>query len=370
MDKSLQERLEQDPIYQQAAEWFVELQAADPTPERIGEWQRWFAADERHRMAYDEIESLWCAVDEIDAAIWPSAQEVSSDTYDGEQLVSSWRTQTQSASQETAPATRADNESPRRRFGFVSLFAMAAAIAIVAIGVSLIPRIKNQSDPSAVVVSTTAGERRTVRLADGSVVTVSGLSKIAADFTEHSRSVRLESGEAYFTVAKDPTRPFKVHAGTMTFTAVGTAFNVRRTSDEVVIAVAEGIVDVGTPEAETGTNVAARLTAGHQLTIENVGAAIARSTVDADVVGSWRSGTLHYVDEPLSSIVNDIRRYSALDIEIADPSLEQLRITGTVFEHDVDNWLRTLEAAFPIEISESSTASNHGRKRIVLRRAH
>lgn len=71
----------------------------------------------------------------------------------------------------------------------------------------------------------------------------------------------------------------------------------------------------------------------------------------------------------LASIVNDIRRYSALDIEIADSSLEQLRITGTVFEHDVDNWLRTLEAAFPIEISESAATSDHGRKRIVLRPA-
>lgn len=55
------------------------------------------------------------------------------------------------------------------------------------------------------------------------------------------------------------------------------------------------------------------------------------------------------------------------DIEIAEPSLEQLRMTGTVFEHDVDSWLRTLEAAFPIEVTESAAVSARTRKQIVLR---
>lgn len=403
MDKSLQCQLEQDPVYQQAAEWFVELQAAEPTLERISEWQRWFAADERHRTAYEEIEALWCAVEAVDDAIWPSAQEVSADTYDGEQLVSAWRAREQTTQVPVEPRTTTSTAGadPRRhgetriecaraastrwpRRGFLG--ALAVTVAVAAVALSLAPRITNLFAPSAITVLTAAGERRTVRLADGSSVAVSGLSNVTVTLSERSRDVWLESGEAFFTVAKDPARPFRVHAGATTFTAVGTAFNVRRTPDEVVIAIAEGIVDVGAPGAvqDHGTEgsapagagtrprgqeaeAIARLSAGQALSIDRTGASLARHVIDAGVVGSWRSGTLHYVDEPLSSIVNDIRRHSALDIEIADPSLAHLRITGTVFEHDVGNWLRTLEAAFPIEVVEDEAVRGRPGKRIVLR---
>ena len=52
------------------------------------------------------------------------------------------------------------------------------------------------------------------------------------------------SGEAYFTVAKNPGRPFVVAAGGVGVRAVGTAFNVRLDSDAVEVLVTEGRVQV------------------------------------------------------------------------------------------------------------------------------
>jgi transmembrane sensor len=42
------------------------------------------------------------------------------------------------------------------------------------------------------------------------------------------RQVKLDRGEAWFQVAKDPQRPFVVESGPVRVRAVGTAFSVRR----------------------------------------------------------------------------------------------------------------------------------------------
>ena len=63
-------------------------------------------------------------------------------------------------------------------------------------------------------------------------------------FTDTERRVRLERGEAFFQVTKDPRRPFVVEVGGVTVRAIGTAFNVRLGGGELDVLVAEGKVEV------------------------------------------------------------------------------------------------------------------------------
>ncbi|WP_415923217.1 FecR/PupR family sigma factor regulator, partial [Steroidobacter sp.] len=51
-DLDLLQRLETDPVLEQAADWFIELKEDDPPVERVMEWQRWLASDQRHLEAY------------------------------------------------------------------------------------------------------------------------------------------------------------------------------------------------------------------------------------------------------------------------------------------------------------------------------
>ncbi|MCX6941829.1 MAG: FecR domain-containing protein, partial [Verrucomicrobia bacterium] len=84
-------------------------------------------------------------------------------------------------------------------------------------------------------------------LADGTVVELNGAAVIVADFTASERRVRLERGEAYFTVMKDPARPFIVTAAGVAVRAVGTAFNVRLADTAVEVLVTEGQVRLQPP---------------------------------------------------------------------------------------------------------------------------
>ncbi len=92
--------------------------------------------------------------------------------------------------------------------------------------------------------ATRIGERSTIRLADGSVVTLDTASRVSLDLTTANREVHLLGGQANFEVAKDKARPFVVYAGDRRITAVGTAFDVRLDQREVCVTLVDGKVSV------------------------------------------------------------------------------------------------------------------------------
>ncbi len=81
-------------------------------------------------------------------------------------------------------------------------------------------------------------------LEDGSVVELNALTKLDVQYTPTERRVRLVRGEAYFIVAKNPQRPFRVSANQVTVQAVGTAFSVGLDPKELSVLVTEGKVRV------------------------------------------------------------------------------------------------------------------------------
>ncbi|MET1053987.1 MAG: FecR family protein [Pedobacter sp.] len=70
--------------------------------------------------------------------------------------------------------------------------------------------------------------RETIRLADGTVVTLNSATtfKYPKRFSGDTREVYL-NGEAYFDVHKDSRHPFIIHANKMNVRVLGTAFNVK-----------------------------------------------------------------------------------------------------------------------------------------------
>jgi transmembrane sensor len=348
------EDAEHDSVLQEAAQWSLELSSGDIPAERIAQWQQWLAASEAHRAAFDRIQSTWGSVDRYAAGAiaWPSDAEVASDAYDGSVSVSDWRSRV------------ATKRASRRRPWLLAV--LAAAAALTAFAVLPVMRSMQFAPPVVTVVETAAGENRNVPLSDGSVVSAGAQSMLWATLTRDSREVTLERGEAFFRVAKDPARPFIVKVGATTVAAVGTAFNVRRAGERVVIGVAEGIVKVDARVAGAPSNVqahqqrtvirSARLSVGQQLSIDASDGSANIQTVDATGVAAWREGLFQYRDEPLRSVIADLARYSARDI-VVSPQIADLRITGTVFANDLDSWLQSLETALPVRVVRAPDGS-------------
>ncbi|MEG3164395.1 FecR domain-containing protein [Sphingomonas sp. PB2P19] len=174
--------------------------------------------------------------------------------------------------------------------------------------------------PEPYVVTTAAGEQRTVMLADGSSVVLAGASTVRLDHRD-PRTAVVERGEILFRVRHDPARPFSVQAGALRLVDIGTVFDVKRTDRRTRVAVAEGAVMVDPDGA------ALRLDAG-QAAISD-GASLERSAVAAVDVGGWREGRLAYDDAPLAEVAADLSRQTGRRIAVA-PAIATRTFRGTL----------------------------------------
>jgi transmembrane sensor len=183
--------------------------------------------------------------------------------------------------------------------------------------------------------ATTVGEIRRLVLPDGSVVELNTRSKIRIDFDARRRDVHLDRGEAFFTVARDAARPFRVSSHAAQIRAIGTRFSVYRQPSRTLVTVLEGIVAVQ-PETSPAQG-AIELTAGHQVSVEadpdHASAGARAVPVDAARATSWRQHRLIFDNQPLSAVVAEFNRYNRQQLVLEDAALAAEGISG-VFDSD------------------------------------
>ena len=98
---------------------------------------------------------------------------------------------------------------------------------------------------------TAVGEQRMVTLEDGSTIQLNTDTAVNVTFSDDNRDIRLLQGEAAFTVARDPDRPFTVRSDSLYAHALGTIFSVRLQENRNSVTVLEHAVQVETSESTT-----------------------------------------------------------------------------------------------------------------------
>ncbi|MBA2919618.1 DUF4880 domain-containing protein [Sphingomonas sp. MAH-20] len=215
--------------------------------------------------------------------------------------------------------------------------AVAAALALVAVVPSMMqPGFAPQTIASA------AGQKLTVRLADGSRIDMNGGTRLVLEGPRHAR---LERGEALFTVAHDEARPFEVRSGDALIRDIGTAFNVVREPMRFTVTVSEGEI-VFNPEREQ-----VHVPAGQQ--IEESGDQLLVTRVDAAQVGAWRQGRLIYRGAKLDRVAGDLSRGLGLTVA-ADASVSARPFSGIIqLEGKGEDALRSAATILGVEVRRS-----------------
>lgn len=208
------------------------------------------------------------------------------------------------------------------------------------------------SDPDipAIYYRTAMGEQRSIHLEEGSVVTLNTNSSLSVRLSPKQRYFSLNRGEAYFEVAKDPSRPFVVDVGSATVTALGTAFNIHRTGNASQVTVTEGTVRVKEKQRDSNPVVEQQvLTAGQSL------AATAESfqlSADIDIpsVTAWQRGEIIANGMPLSQLVKAFSRYQDTHIIIGNPELADMTVSGVFRLYPAEDVLKALETTHHIVV--------------------
>jgi transmembrane sensor len=216
---------------------------------------------------------------------------------------------------------------------------------------------KPPESPLLRIAATGVGERSLLVLPDGSRVTLNTASAVSTDYSGRERRVTLVRGQAFFDVAKDPSRPFVVVAGSREVIAVGTAFDVRLTGRQVKVTLVEGKVRVvAVPRdipASAGVVSPVNLDAGSMLTVRSDGADRI-DHLDTARATSWRTGKLVFDGERLADVVAEMNRYSREQLVIGDQALEDRKVSGVFDSTGGRAVARALEAYGLARASEQS----------------
>jgi transmembrane sensor len=310
--------------------WLLRLSLESPTEQDRAQFAAWCGQDPRHAAAYRRFESIWqdaaTLVELEPLARLPSNRD------------SWWR------------RARASLGVHKLRWaGSASLTAAMAGIGLWfllapthhAAGVGPWPAFAPD------YYATGIAEVRDIHLSDGSKVTLGARSSLEVVYRRNERRVTLTSGVAFFSVVKNPLRPFIVLIGNEQVRDVGTEFEIRREPTGTRIAVVEGAVEVlhvpgranetGRESARLAQKIAAAdesagahiLTAGQQITLGLNGVIPDPQLMPSVAPAAWRYGRLVYVDTPLKDIIADANRYSHEPIEIADERAANVRVSLT-----------------------------------------
>jgi transmembrane sensor len=326
--------IDRDPIHLAAAEWLVRLQSTDISIEDTLAWQSWLNENPANAFAFADLEAISQALRDVPAPAAVSARQLAVDRYDASVPIRDWN-------------------PPRVRWRWM---AVAASLAMFALTVAFW-----KAPPAANTFATAIGENRNVALSDGSTIALSADTQIEVALSEKERNVELTKGEALFMVAKDATRPFKVHAGDATIVAVGTAFNVERDSDRAVVSVTEGRVVVEPATHFLPVSVlhefkpklrSVPLVAGQQTTAGSAG--IEEPTKMEDPATGWQVGHLAFRLQPLRYVLEDVNRYARKPIVLENDNVGALVITGTVERENIPGWIKSLERAFDLQVTEDA----------------
>lgn len=183
-------------------------------------------------------------------------------------------------------------------------------------------------------IQTPRGGQFQVILPDGTHVWLNAATSLRypVSFAANERKVEL-NGEAYFEVAKNPAKPFKVisHASNgkdQEIQVLGTHFNVQAYADEkeTKTTLLKGSVQV----VHLNTKITKKLTPGFQSALsENNQAFTVKKIVPREVMG-WKQGNFVFDDESLPVIMRQIARWYDVDIKYENTTANANFFGGTI----------------------------------------
>lgn len=305
-----------DEIRERAAYWLTRIHSGESTHAEVDACAAWRRADPAHDRMYRSMDYVWRASQHLP------------------------QKQLRTLLERDAPSRS------RRRFAYGAGAVSAAVIGTLA--ATGLPSLRSGPAQYEATFDTALGERRQIALPDNSVMDLNGKTRLRVALYDDRRQVELLAGEAFFSVRRDASRPFTVHAGEVLVTVTGTRFDVRRDADSVDVSVESGSVNVATgpwwrkTRRDLTADQAVRVAADRRLSDV--------TRVTTQNITAWREGKIVFKDAPLIQVVAEVNRYLALPAQFDSTPLADFRISG-VFNLDAPQAvLEALPAIAPVRV--------------------
>jgi transmembrane sensor len=304
-------------LQQQASHWVTRIHSSDCTDAERYAFDKWLAESKNHRIAYQQVLAFWQQLAQIE----PHAN----------------------TELEAARAYLRDKRQARRQFSGKRATTVLSLLLVMSASPFFWSWINTQN------YHTAKGEHTSIALSDGSHIELNTDTELSVQYTDNARSVKLHHGEALFTVIHNSAKPFAVTAANGVITDIGTRFNVYQQASKVSVTVLEGEVSITTTDNPTPHTVKPN----QQLSYDDKGQITPIKSVDINTLTAWQKKQLVFKGQALIVVVEQLARYHDVSLQIADPRLQALKVSGSFPSDDLPVALNTIANALPIKITST-----------------
>ncbi len=190
------------------------------------------------------------------------------------------------------------------------------------------------------------GQVNQVFLADGTRIWINSETKLITPsvFSTNERVVKL-NGEAFFEVAKDAKRPFRVEVNGQQIEVLGTSFNVRayENSNEI-----ETTLETGQIQLHIGSQTTL-LKPGEQSLFNKSEKQLLISKVNPETFSSWKDGRYEFQNEDLLEVFKVVERWYDVEITADETYFSGMHFSGVIKRNkDAKHFLELLNLTVPI----------------------
>ena len=239
---------------------------------------------------------------------------------------------------------------PRRRRSF-NWLRVAAIIIILEVVAFIVYKYLGTSQEEAVYYTektTNDGQKYTLYLNDGSKVILNANSTLryGVDFGASTRDLILE-GEAFFEVAEDETRPFRVETNGIITRALGTSFNIKAEKGEsrLRVSLVTGSVEVKGGNQGNKTFV---LVPGEEIMFDKQTEKFSKSSFNMKERVSWKDGVIYFHEKNLFEALEVLEKWYGVDIQVLNPkkaAKDYGNINGEFKNESLTNVLKVMSFA-------------------------
>lgn len=303
----------QPQLQEQAAQWVETLHDGVPCDAVMTAFDEWMNQSPAHADAYFSLSEQYYELDFINAGDISELLDLA--------------TPPTTTTDENKVVNLASRRSLAARLSSVTKpFSIAACLAACFV-LSQVYLFGEKAD-----LMSPVGEVALHQLSDQSSVYLNTNTLLNVSIDESGRNLELVRGEAYFTVAKDPLRPFTVHTEGAEIRALGTEFVVHnRDAGKTRVSVYESSVEVFHPVYMPERKVIAT---GETIEFGPNVAQPMIAKLNKNDAAAWREGRLMFNNTPLAEVIAELNEYHNGKI-LMDSSLDNVRISG-VF-HKIDS---------------------------------
>lgn len=230
------------------------------------------------------------------------------------------------------------------RFGWIKI--AATLFLISTIGWFAYQQFKTPE----LIIERTFAETKIINLPDGSTVTLNKYSSLnyPERFKGNTRNIKLLSGEAFFLVTPDKSKPFIIDTRNSSIRVVGTSFNIKCSPTITEVIVETGIVKV------IKKSKSIELKPSEKVVVDNRSNILKKQVITDKFYNYYITKEYVAKDTPLWRLVEVLNDAYDVKIIIKKEEIKNLKLTSTFKNESLEKILNVIAETFQLQITKEN----------------